>query len=132
MRADGQDKRGAAGESARERLGGSEMRPSRILLLCVAGAALAACGNIAPLQPAPGQALPVKPLMAQVTPGSEQLLSPPTYARPERVDELIRRSEPRRADRFDLPPPTGGSVPLPIGADKETSSERVGPATPDE
>lgn len=66
--------------------------------------------------------------MARATPEPEQLLTPPTYARPERVDELIRRSEPRRLDRFDLPPPTGGSVPLPIGGEKEPVDEISGSA----
>lgn len=106
------------------------MKLSRILVLAAAAAAFAACGRIAPLEPAPGESLPVKPLMARTTPTAEQLLTPPTYANPERVDELITRSEPRRQDRFDLPPPAGGAVPLPIGGDEETSSEKVGPATP--
>lgn len=108
------------------------MKLPRILIVGAVGAALVACGRMAPLQPAPGQQLPVKPLMAQTTPDAEQLLTPPTYARPERVDELIKRSEPRRRDRFDLPPPAGGAVPLPVGGEEETSSEQVGPATPDE
>ena len=107
------------------------MLVKRILLL-VAGTGLAGCGQLAPLQPAAGESLPVRPLMARSTPTAEELLTPPTYANPERVDELMRRSEPREQDRFDLPPPAGGSVPLPIGGDEETSSEKVGPATPNE
>ncbi len=59
--------------------------------------------------------LPVKPLMARTTPTAKDLLTPPTYARPDRVDELIKRSEPRRADPFDLPPPTGGAAPAAAG-----------------
>ena len=108
------------------------MRPSRIFLLAAAAAGVASCGRLAPLQPAAGEPLPVKPLMAQRVPTAEELLTPPTYANPERVDELMRRSEPRARDRFDLPPPDGGAVPLPIGGDEETSSEKVGPATPDD
>ena len=105
------------------------MKRSRLLLLATL-AAVAACGRIAPLEPAAGETLPVKPLMAREIPTAEQLLTPPTYADPERVDELIRRSEAREPDRFDLPPPDGGAVPLPVGGDEETSSEKVGPATP--
>jgi hypothetical protein len=108
------------------------MRFPFLLILAVSAATLSACGRLAPLQPAPGQPLPVKPLMAQSTPTAEELLTPPTYADPERVDELMRRSTPRKSDRFDLPPPAGGAVPLPIGGDEETSSEKVGPATPDD
>ena len=69
--------------------------------------ALGGCGSVGPLRPAQGQALPVKPALAQVTPTAEDLLTPPTFAAPERIDELMRRSTPRQADRFDLPPPDG-------------------------
>ena len=90
---------------------------------------LAACGKIAPLEPAPGQPLPVKPLMARATPTAEQLLTPPPYARPERVDELVKRSAPRKTDRFDLPPPDGAAAPGPI-EEEDSSSNQAGPATP--
>jgi hypothetical protein len=82
---------------------------------------LAGCGRVADLKPAPGHALPVRPLMARATPTVEELLTPPSYTRPDRVDELIKRSQPRPADPFDLPPPTGGSAPsLPAGSDPGT------------
>src|SRR4051794_40393213 len=73
--------------------------------------ALASCGRVADLQPVSGHALPVKPMMARTTPSAKDLLTPPTYARPDRVDALIRRSQPRAPDPFDLPPPTGGAAP---------------------
>ena len=75
--------------------------------------ALAGCGSLGPLTPPPGEKLPVKPAMAQTTPTAEDLLTPPAYAHPERVDEILKRSVPRKADRFDLPPPDGGAAPLP-------------------
>ena len=105
------------------------MRLLRLPLLLMP-LALASCGDIAPLRPAPGQALPVKPLMARTTPAAEELLTPPTYARPERIDELMRRSTPRRADRFDLPPADGGAAPVLPETEEPTSSEEAGPATP--
>ena len=86
------------------------MKPSRLLLLTFF-AVIASCGRVADLKPATGHALTVKPLMARTTPTAKDLLTPPTYARPDRVDELIKRSEPRREDSFDLPPPTGGAAP---------------------
>jgi hypothetical protein len=92
-------------------------------------AGLAACGKVALLEPPAGRPLPVKPLMANVTPTAEQLLTPPPYARPERVDELVKRSAPRKADRFDLPPPDGGAAPAQIG-EEETSSNQAGPVPP--
>ena len=92
---------------------------------------LGACGKVADLKPAPGQSLPVKPMMARSTPTPEQLLTPPTYARPERVDELMKRSEPREADPFDLPPPSGGAAPaLPAGSEPQPAPEDTGPVTP--
>jgi len=95
------------------------MKPVRSVAVALA-LALAACGDVAPLRPAPGEPLPVKPAMASVTPDAEQLLTPPPNARPERVDELMKRSQPRTADRFDLPPPDGGAAPAaPAGTDPE-------------
>ena len=75
--------------------------------------ALAGCGSLGPLKPPPGQQLPVKSATALTTPTAEELLTPPAYAHPERVDEILKRSVPRKADRFDLPPPDGGAAPLP-------------------
>ena len=98
----------------------------------VAGIALlGGCGKVADLKPAPGQPLPVKPLMARTTPTPEQLLTPPPNAHPERVDELVKKSAPRAQDPFDLPPPSGGAAPaLPAGADPQPVSNQTGPATP--
>ena len=92
---------------------------------------LIGCGRMAPLRPAQGEPLPVKPLMAQTTPTAEELLTPPTYANPERVDELIKRSQRRPVDRFDLPPADGGAAPLPVGAGQQSSTNETGPADPE-
>lgn len=75
---------------------------------------LTACGDTASLRPAAGQKMPVKPAMAQVTPTVDDLLTKPPYAAPERVDELVKKSQARQADRFDLPPP-GAAVPSVAG-----------------
>jgi hypothetical protein len=104
------------------------MKPVRLFLIA-AIVTLAGCGKVSPLQPAAGQSLPVKPAMASVTPDAEQLLTPPSYAKPERIDELMKRSQPRRADRFDLPPPSGEAPTLPQ-TQEENSSEEAGPVTP--
>ncbi len=84
---------------------------------------LAGCGSLGPLRPPPGKALPVKPALAQLTPTAADLLTKPAFAAPERIDELMRRSVPRKADRFDLPPPDGGAAPLP--EDEEPASDAV-------
>lgn len=99
--------------------------------LVLAITALCGCGRMSQLTPAQGEPLPVKPLMAKTTPTAEQLLTPPTYADPERVDELIKRSQPRPVDPFDLPPAGGGAAPPPpVGTDQDTSTNEAGPATP--
>jgi hypothetical protein len=108
------------------------MKPSR-LLLSIALVAMAGCGRVADLKPGAGKSLPVKPLMARTTPTPQQLLTAPPYARPDRVDELVKRSQPRPADPFDLPPPTGGAAPAqPAGTDPQPVTDETGPATPGE
>jgi hypothetical protein len=48
--------------------------------------------------------LPVAPYGATAAPVADDLLTPGPQARPGRNDELLRRSEQRRSDDFDLPP----------------------------
>ena len=67
-------------------------------------AALAGCGSALTLKPGPGENLPVAPYGAVATPTPDQLLTPTAQARPQRSDELLRKSEERRDDEFDLPP----------------------------
>jgi hypothetical protein len=107
------------------------MTPARISFLA-ALLLLGGCGRVAELKPAPGHHLPVKPLMARATPTPKDLLTIPTYAKPDRVDELMKRSEPRPLDPFDLPPPTGGAAPsLPPGSEMApTSSQPPNTAQP--
>ena len=85
---------------------------------------------MADLEPPKGQALPVKPLMARATPTPEQLLTPPTYANPDRIDELMKKSTPRQSDPFDLPPPTGQAPTLPVEELNNETTNQVGPTTP--
>ena len=99
----------------------------RLLVAGCASLLVAGCGKMSPLEPAPGQRLPVKPLLAKRTPTPAELLAIPDVARPKRVDELMRRSEPREADRFDLPPPSGGAVPPVAGDDQPIDNQDTGP-----
>ena len=75
---------------------------------CLAAAAalllLAACGKREDLRPAAGQALPPQPAHSAKPQTTADLLALPPIARPERVDEPLKRSEEREDDRFDLPP----------------------------
>ena len=106
------------------------MKSSRLLAVA-AGLGLASCGRVADLKPQAGHAPPAKPMMARSTPTVTELLTPPTYARPDRVDELVKRSQPRANDPYDLPPPSGGAAPsLPAGTDPAPIPTETGPATP--
>src|SRR4051812_2911243 len=75
--------------------------------------ALSGCGLRESLAPAPGQHMPPAPAMASRAMTTDELITPPTIARPERLDELLQRSEERHDDRFDLPP---GDIPAASGS----------------
>jgi hypothetical protein len=52
-------------------------------------------------------------------------------AKPKRVDELSKRGEVRKADRFDLPPPDGAPAP-PEGTAEPATPSTTGPDNEDE
>jgi hypothetical protein len=75
-----------------------------VILTLALGLALSACGGRVQLKPAEGQHLPVKPEEAETQPTVDEMINPSAQARPKRSDELLKRSEERREDKFDLPP----------------------------
>jgi ABC-type uncharacterized transport system auxiliary subunit len=76
----------------------------RLAAVCGLFFVLAGCGQQETLRPADGWALPVKPAMAATQPSAEDLMTPRTTERPERSDELLKKSVERPVDRFNLPP----------------------------
>ena len=68
-------------------------------------ALLAACGSKADLKAPADEPAPAIPVGAKRAPTTEELTTPDAQARPVRSDELLKRSEQREADDFDLPPP---------------------------
>ncbi|GGB22734.1 hypothetical protein GCM10011380_10470 [Sphingomonas metalli] len=76
----------------------------RAPLLIALALPLTGCGAAAGLEPREGQSLPVAPRGAVATPTPGELLTPTVQQRPQRSDELLRNSEERRSDEFDLPP----------------------------
>jgi predicted small lipoprotein YifL len=89
-------------------------------------AILAGCGKVGPLEPKAGQAAPAKAYGQEKVPGSEELMTPSVQARPGRSDELMRRSERRTDDPFDLPPGSDedkGKPPAPA-EDADTSEPK--------
>lgn len=85
-----------------------------VTLLLLAGLA-AGCGLREPLQPPESSTKAPAPVAMNRALTTDELLTPPPITRPERVDELLRRSEPRADDQFDLPPPDvpPGTIPVP-------------------
>lgn len=83
------------------------MAKRRILIVTTMAAAalLGACGAKEDLKPPASQPAPVVPLGATRPPTTEELTTPDAQAKPARSDELLKRSEPRQPDDFDLPPP---------------------------
>ncbi|HEV2864901.1 MAG TPA: hypothetical protein VGX37_00140 [Allosphingosinicella sp.] len=92
------------------------MKRAALLLMALS---LPACGLREPLRTAPGQGTPPAPAMARRAPTTEEMLVAPPIARPQRVDELLRRSEERPNDRFDLPPPDVAPGELPTNGGEE-------------
>jgi hypothetical protein len=77
---------------------------TRVAIAAALILALAACGSADQLKPAAGQPLPVAPYGATATPTPKQLLTPSPQQRPQRDDELLKNSQKREPDPFDLPP----------------------------
>lgn len=74
-------------------------------LLLIALTLLAACGRQGVLEPAPGAALPPRPVDTAVAPTPDEMLRVPAQAAPDRVDDPVRNADERREDGFNLPPP---------------------------
>jgi hypothetical protein len=69
------------------------------LAICVAG-----CGKVGDLEPRSGNSLPPKAYGQIEKQSAAALTRPAVQARPGRTDELLKRSERREDDQFDLPP----------------------------
>ncbi|MDR6788993.1 putative lipoprotein YmbA [Sphingomonas sp. BE138] len=80
------------------------MKALLIPMLAVAALPLAGCGSTQALKPAAGQSLPVTPYGAPQQPVVADLLTPSVQARPQRTGEVLRSSQKREPDPFDLPP----------------------------
>ncbi|MEJ7926762.1 hypothetical protein WG908_08355 [Sphingobium sp. AN641] len=78
-------------------------RGTRTIIILIA-LGLSGCGGRQPLKPVEGQSLPAVPVGAAAAPTAQELTTPSTQARPERNVELLRQSEERKDDPFDLPP----------------------------
>lgn len=98
----------------------------KILAASIAAFALAACGKVGDLEPRAGQAMPATAIGQAEPATAEELSTPSVQARPGRSDELMRRSERRRDDPFDLPPGTEPEKPSAPPTKPETTDEKPG------
>ncbi len=78
-------------------------------LLIVAGAAAAmlavsGCGRVAEFAYDASRRAPPQPVGSTEAMTPQKLIEPGPQARPQRSDEVLRKSEERRSDEFDLPP----------------------------
>lgn len=95
------------------------MTRTRTLLLVGLGLCLAACGKVGDLEPRTGNAMPPQAYGQKTEQTAEALSTPSVQARPGRTDELLKRSERREDDPFDVPP---GEEPKPFDP-KEVAAE---------
>lgn len=77
----------------------------RLAIAVLAVGLISGCGSRTALTPKAGNALPMKPFTAGETLTPDQLLKVDPQAQPNRSDEQLKKSEKRRDDKFDLPPP---------------------------
>ena len=91
----------------------------RTVVLVLLALGIAGCGKVGDLQPRNGNSLPPKAYGQKSEQTAEALTTPSVQARPGRTDELLRRSERREEDPFDLPP---GKEPQPFDA-QETDTK---------
>lgn len=83
--------------------------------------AIAACGKVGDLEPRAGSAMPPKAYGQKTAQTADSLTTPSVQARPGRSDELLKRSERRTDDPFDLPP--GEAPKLMVPPDTTPDSE---------
>jgi hypothetical protein len=96
------------------------------LIIAGLGLLTASCGRVADLEPQAGKSLPQKPALASRALTADELLELPPQADPQRTDELNKKGDARKVDRFDLPPPDGTAAPLP-GSDQPQAPSTTGP-----
>lgn len=100
------------------------MTLQRVLLVFGIALTTTACGLVGDLEPRSGNALPPQ-AYGQTTAQSGQILTTPSVqARPGRTDELLKRSDRREDDPFDVAP---GEQPKPLNPEEQTPPAKTDP-----
>lgn len=100
------------------------MKLQRILIVIGVALAAAACGKVGDLEPRTGNTLPPKAYGQTSEQTAKVLTTPSVQARPGRTDELIKRSERREDDPFDIAP---GEEPKPMSPQTTTQPVQTDP-----
>lgn len=100
------------------------MTSTRTRAIFVLALSLAGCGKVGDLEPRTGASLP-KAYGQTTEQTAEALTTPSVQARPGRTDELLKRSERRVDDPFDVPP---GEEPKPFNALKAAEEAKSKPS----
>lgn len=87
------------------------MKRLPVSIACALALCMAGCGKVGDLEPRTGNDLPPKAYGQTSAQTAEALTTPSVQARPGRTDELLKRSERREDDPFDVPP---GEEPKPF------------------
>ena len=98
------------------------MKPGRTTFIIGVAMCVAGCGKVGDLEPRTGNSMPPQ-AYGQTTDQTAKLLTTPSVqARPGRTDELLKRSDRREDDPFDIPP---GQEPKPFDPEQNASSEKT-------
>ena len=100
------------------------MKLQRVLLVIGVALAATACGKVGDLEPRSGNALPPKAYGQTTDEATRVLTTPSVQARPGRADELLKRSERREDDPFDVAP---GEAPTPLNPKDPTPTAKPDP-----
>lgn len=100
------------------------MTLQRILLVTGIALAATACGKVGDLEPRAGNALPPVAYGQTAEQSAGALTTPSVQARPGRTDELLKRSERREDDPFDIAP---GEKPKPLNPEAQTPTAKTEP-----
>ena len=101
------------------------MTLQRVLLVIGMALSATACGKVGDLEPRSGNALPPQAYGQTTTQSAGVLTTPSAQARPGRSDELLKRSERRADDPFDIAP---GEQPKPLNAEDQAPPTKTDPA----
>lgn len=100
------------------------MKLRRVLCVTIIAISVTACGKVGDLEPRTGNSLPPKAYGQSIDQTAEVLTTPSVQARPGRTDELLKRSERREDDPFDVPP---GEEPKPLYPEQPTPPAKTSP-----